>query len=234
MAVVSEERSGSDLKRMKDRLERKCNVVVIDLANRLQPLRASLGGIILGIAMAGPAAADTLELKLRDEQGKALEHVAVALVPLVGAVMEMPRRAEIVQKDKRFIPLMSAVQTGSAVDFPNRDTVRHHVYSFSPAKTFELKLYLGQHAAPVVFDKPGVVVMGCNIHDQMVAYVMVADTPWLGVSDAEGQVRLSGFPAGEYRLEYWHPRWAGRTEVASKRIRVAGDESRTLTIGAQP
>ena len=233
MDAVSKERSGRDRMWMKDSPDRMRSIV-IELAKRLRPLRALLGGMILAIAVAGQAIADTLVLKLRDEHGKSLEHVAVALVPLTAGEIQRPQRAEIVQKDKRFIPLMSAVQTGTAVDFPNRDTVRHHVYSFSPAKAFELKLYLGKHTEPVVFDKPGVVVMGCNIHDQMVAYVMVADTPWLGVSDAAGHLQLSGFPAGEYRLEYWHPRWVGRTDVASRRIRLAGDEVQTLTIGAQP
>ena len=108
------------------------------------------------------------------------------------------------------------------------------MYSFSPAKTFELKLYLGKPAKPVVFDKPGIVVMGCNIHDHMVAYVMVANTPWLGVSDAQGRVRLSGLPAGDYRLEYWHPRWVGKGEIAHRALRVDGDTAFTLKIESQP
>ena len=109
------------------------------------------------------------------------------------------------------------------------------MYSFSPAKPFELKLYIGTPAAPVVFDKPGVVVMGCNIHDPMVAYVVVSDTPWVGVSDAAGQVRIDGAPAGEYELEYWHPRWAGGTnELARQPLRLRGEDRHTLVIGARP
>ena len=125
--------------------------------------------------------------------------------------------------------------TGTSISFPNLDAVRHHVYSFSPAKPFELKLYIGTPAAPVVFDKPGVVVMGCNIHDPMVAYVVVSDTPWVGVSDAAGQVRIDGAPAGEYELEYWHPRWAGGTnELARQPLRLRGEDRHTLVIGARP
>ena len=205
-----------------------------ELAGGARHLLGPLCVAVLGLALAGTATAASLTFTVTDESGAVLEHAAVALIPNEGQPVIPSQRAEIVQKDKRFTPLMSAVQTGSAVDFPNRDTVRHHVYSFSPAKTFELKLYLGRSAVPVVFDKPGIVVMGCNIHDHMVAYVMVADTPWLGVSDAHGRVRLSGLPVGDYRLEYWHPHWVGKGDVAHETIRVNGDTAHTLKIESRP
>ena len=193
-------------------------------------LAAVVGALACQVAMAA-----SLVLQVVDEQGAALEHAAVALKPVGATPPLKPRTAEIVQQGKRFIPLMTAVPTGTAIRFPNLDTVRHHVYSFSPAKSFELKLYIGTPAAPVVFDKPGVVVMGCNIHDPMVAYVVVSDTPWMGVSDAAGQVRIDGVPAGEYELEYWHPRWAGSTnELKRQPMRVSGEDRHTLVIGAQP
>jgi hypothetical protein len=90
------------------------------------------------------------------------------------------------------------------VHFPNRDTVRHHVYSFSPAKNFELKLYTGTPANPVLFDKPGVVVLGCNIHDNMAAWVLVVETPYFGKTNSAGDVVLPNVPAGNYRLRTWH------------------------------
>ncbi len=193
------------------------------------------GAAVLG-ALASPLAlAASLALQVVDEQGRALEHAAVALRPVGEAPRRTPGTAEIVQQGKRFMPLVTAVPVGTAVSFPNRDTVRHHVYSFSPAKTFELKLYIGTPAAPVVFDKPGVVVMGCNIHDAMVAYVAVFDAPWVGVSDAAGKVRIDALPAGDYQLEYWHPRWAGgAAEPARMPLRLRGDARQTLVIGAQP
>jgi hypothetical protein len=83
--------------------------------------------------------------------------------------------------------------------------VRHHVYSFSPAKPFELKLYTGTAASPVVFDKPGIAVLGCNIHDNMTAWVVVVDTPYFGRSAAPGKVTLANVPAGSYSLRVWHP-----------------------------
>lgn len=186
--------------------------------------------------LASPLAlAASLALQVVDEQGGALEHAAVALRPVGEAPRRAPGTAEIVQQGKRFIPLVTAVPVGTAVSFPNLDTVRHHVYSFSPAKTFELKLYIGTPAAPVVFDKPGVVVMGCNIHDSMVAYVVVFDAPWVGVSDAAGMLRLDALPAGDYLLEYWHPRWSGEGGApARKPLRLHGDARETLVIGARP
>lgn len=191
--------------------------------------------VVVGAFACPLAMAASLVLQVVDEQGAALEHAAVALKPVGATPALKSGTAEIVQQGKRFIPLMTAVPTGTAISFPNLDTVRHHVYSFSPAKSFELKLYIGTPAAPVVFDKPGVVVMGCNIHDPMVAYVVVSDTPWVGVSDATGQVRIDGAPAGEYELEYWHPRWAGSTnELERQPLRLSGEDRHTLVIGAQP
>ena len=102
------------------------------------------------------------------------------------------------------MPAVSVVPVGSAVDFPNRDTVRHHVYSFSPAKPFELKLYTGKPANPVVFDRAGIAVLGCNIHDHMAAWVVVVETPYFAQSSAAGRATLDDVPAGSYRLRVWH------------------------------
>ena len=94
---------------------------------------------------------------------------------------------QIAQAKRQFSPRVTVVTVGTPVTFPNFDTVRHHVYSFSPVKTFELKLYAGVPNAPVVFDKPGIAVLGCNIHDQMAAWVVVVDTPLLRPQRRLGQ-----------------------------------------------
>ena len=113
------------------------------------------------------------------------------------------------QQGKQFLPDVLVVPVGTSVHFPNRDSVRHHVYSFSPAKKFELKLYTGTPANPVVFERAGVVTLGCNIHDRMVGWIVVVDTPYYAqAAEGTGQVQINGVPAGNYKLRVWHPRMA--------------------------
>jgi plastocyanin len=167
----------------------------------------STAAVVL-LAMAAPwavAQAASLQVKVQASDGK----------PLVGAVVFLESRraressrplakVEIAQKEKSFVPLVSVVTVGTAVSFPNLDTVRHHVYSFSPIRPFELKLYVGTPSEPVVFDRSGIAVLGCNIHDQMAAWVIVVETPWFGRSDANGVVSWPDLPEGSYRLRTWH------------------------------
>jgi plastocyanin len=162
--------------------------------------------------------------------GRVLDSAVVSLVPVARGSLPPPRSASIQQMNKTFVPHVTVVQTGAAVEFPNVDTVRHHVYSFSPAKVFELKLYSGKPARPVVFDKPGVVVLGCNIHDHMSAYVVVVDTPWSDVSNVEGVARLADVPPGDYLLQVWHPRRLGLPDLPSRPLRVAGDQSESVSV----
>ncbi len=108
------------------------------------------------------------------------------------------------QRNRQFTPTVVAVPVGGAVNFPNYDTVRHHVYSFSPAKKFEIKLYAGTPAAPIVFDKPGTATLGCNIHDGMIGYIHVVDTPFYGVTDAQGRLTID-VPSGDHKVRIWSP-----------------------------
>lgn len=140
-----------------------------------------------------------------DVNGKALSEAVVYLEGIKASKIESGSvKAEIEQKSKQFNPLVTVVQTGSSINFPNKDSVRHHVYSFSPAKKFELKLYSGIPANPVVFDKAGTVVLGCNIHDSMLAFVYVVDTSYFGKTDKSGQIKISNIPEGNYVLKVWH------------------------------
>ena len=116
-----------------------------------------------------------------------------------------PKQAMIDQRDKQFIPYVTAIQVGTSVMFPNKDNIRHHVYSLSPAKRFELPLYAGVPAQPVVFDKEGFVTLGCNIHDWMIAYVAVLATPYFQVTKGDGRAALKDLPPGEYTVFAWHP-----------------------------
>jgi plastocyanin len=159
------------------------------------------------LALASAAHAASIHGVVRDPAGQPVADAVVYATPATGAVEAKPGRpVSIGQEDREFVPYVSVIQTGTAVAFPNRDPILHHVYSFSPAKPFEIKLYTGKSPREVVFDKPGLVVLGCNIHDWMVGYIMVVSTPYFARSDAAGQVRLRELPAGAYELRAWHPR----------------------------
>lgn len=144
------------------------------------------------------------QVLITDQQGQPLADAVVELLdPANKAYRNKP--AEVAQQDLTFRPFVSAVQAGTPVDFPNQDKTRHHVYSFSPAKVFELKLYADKPEAPVLFDTPGVVALGCNIHDYMQAYVYVGESPFLAVTNEQGVATFDAMPAGAYQLKLWHP-----------------------------
>jgi len=157
---------------------------------------------VVALAAQSAVAAD-LRVEVRDPSGRPVADAAVYALPDKPGQLEGPRKATIDQVGRQFVPRVSVIQTGTAVMFPNSDNIRHSVYSFSPAKTFELKIYSGVPAAPVVFDKPGIVVMGCNIHDSMVAWVLVVDTPYFARTDTAGDATLPNLPPGNYTLRAW-------------------------------
>jgi len=170
-----------------------------------------MNSIWVGIAASVAASVCTLssaasvQLELRDEAGKPLSDAVVFLEsPEAAKAVKALQGAEMAQQGKEFVPRVLVVTKGTELAFPNRDKVRHHVYSFSPAKKFELKMYWGTPENPVVFDQPGVVLLGCNIHDSMVGWVLVVNTPYHGLSQA-GRLTLDNVPAGNYRLRSWHP-----------------------------
>ena len=176
--------------------------------------------LAVGLGLPGVVQAAAVTVQTLDPAGKPLAGAVEAVeVGRVAKVAAPGTRAEISQRQRAFDPGLLVVQTGTSVDFPNLDTVRHHVYSFSPARTFELKLYNGRPSTPVVFDRAGVVVLGCNIHDQMVGTVVVVDTPLFGRTDAAGRVVLE-VPAGEHRLLTWHARMREGTDLLAQALKV--------------
>jgi plastocyanin len=169
---------------------------------RCLPLLATVLALVATCSGAGAA---SVSVFVGDTGGKPLTDAVVMLEPAAGRLPVAPMSGvQIAQVKRQFSPQVSVVTVGTPVTFPNDDTVRHHVYSFSPVKTFELKLYAGVPNAPVVFDKPGIAVLGCNIHDQMVAWVVVVDTPFHARSAASGKARIDGVPPGNYQLRVWH------------------------------
>jgi plastocyanin len=175
---------------------------------------------VLWLAFAGTVIGADLSATVKDKQGGAVEDAVVLAVPLSGAGMPPAKPAdEIVdQIDKEFVPYVKPVMVGSLVHFPNKDNIRHHVYSFSPTKRFALPLYSGSSAPPVLFDKPGVVILGCNVHDWMISYIYVAETPYFGKTGPDGKARIKNLPPGEYMLRVWHPRMEAAEETTTRRI----------------
>lgn len=161
------------------------------------------------LAQGAHAAPHTIVLTQTD--GQAVYPAAVSvLVEGVPTRAAKGAQAEMAQRDKTFVPTLLIVQTGTPVSFPNFDTVRHHVYSFSPTKPFELKLYAGTPATPVVFERPGTATLGCNIHDRMLGYIHVVNTPYFGQPDPQGRVVLD-LPVGQHSLRVWTPAMGEKT-----------------------
>jgi plastocyanin len=196
------------------------------------PLLKTLASLCCGWA-ALSATAGSVSVTVRGQQGQPLVDAVLMLEPVGAKVPVKPMAdVEIGQRQRRFEPLVSVVTAGTAVSFPNRDTVRHHVYSFSPAKKFEIKLYVGKPEKPIVFERSGVVVLGCNIHDQMVGWVVVSDTPWWAKTASPGTARWDDVPKGAYQLRAWHPSLPAGSPGLTKPLTVNGSEQLTMDLPA--
>ena len=188
--------------------------------------------------LATAAQAADLTVVVKTPQGRPVADAVVTAYPN-GAYDKSRIRfawpAKVTQRNMTFEPFVLIVPVGAEVSFPNLDTVRHHVYSFSPAKTFELKLYGQDESRSVRFDKVGVVALGCNIHDQMSAFVVVVDTPFAAKTDASGQAVLRGLPGDQARVEVWHPYAKTRGNLISQSIALAaGRDNVTLDLRPPP
>ena len=188
---------------------------------------------VAGVLAAFSVHAASLDAQVRDAAGAPLPDAVVYAMPASGPVdARGGHSAEIEQVDREFVPYVTVVQTGTSVAFPNRDPIQHHVYSFSPAKSFEIKLYSGKSPREIVFDKPGVVTLGCNIHDWMVGFVLVVSTPYFARTDATGHARIADLPAGRYELHAWHPR--ERAPAPAQSIALEGAATPEFVIDAAP
>jgi plastocyanin len=178
--------------------------------------------------------AANVTVTVTDGSGHPLADAAVYAEPTFGVPMsKIAHKVEIEQKDRAFLPLVTVAQVGSEISFPNHDTVRHQVYSFSSPKVFELKLYAGIPSAPVLFDKAGTVVLGCNIHDQMLAYIHIVPTPFFGKTDSTGKVRLDGLPTGVYRLKAWHFNLPTGAVIPEQALDVAADGAVSIKLNTK-
>ncbi|MBV8625172.1 MAG: methylamine utilization protein [Herbaspirillum sp.] len=209
---------------------RQKNMIRARGAGALLPLLASL----LATTLPAMQAQAALAVQVLDAAGQPVPNAVVYAEPATPLPAPTKlRQVEIEQKNKTFFPLVTVVQTGTPILFPNHDTVRHHVYSFSPAKTFELKLYSGVPGSPVLFDKAGTVVLGCNIHDEMVAYVQVVNTPYFGVTDRSGTAHLDGMGNGKYTLKAWYFRMGPNEAAVEQPLQLQGEARAAIKLNVK-
>jgi plastocyanin len=204
-----------------------------------KPIHNSLFPALVGLALTllQSALAQELRVELKDTEGNALENAVVELI--LPAELKSSYQAtladEIDQRDKEFVPVVTVVPAGSEINFPNSDDILHHVYSFSPAKTFNIPLYgQGENDRFVEkFPEPGIVEIGCNIHDWMLAYIYVAESSLYALSDVDGVAELSGLPAGEFSLRVWHPRAADSLEALTQTVSLSADSTFSLSLSLE-
>lgn len=185
--------------------------------------RKNLSGLV-GLALiisTVAAGAPAVSGRVVGADGKGIaEAVVFAESPVPPAVAGA--QATMDQVNKTFVPGLLPIVVGTRVNFPNHDQIHHHVYSFSRTKNFELPLYKGEDAPPVLFDKVGVVKVGCNIHDWMSGIILVLPTPYFAVTDAEGRFALEDLPHGTYKLAAWHAQSKAKPEDTEQSIAVTG------------
>ncbi len=191
---------------------------------RRRDASALLAALGLALGAASTVQASELQVRVVDREGQPVSEVVVAARG--SRAKSSPAAAQTAvmdQVDRQFVPRILVIQAGTSVAFPNSDTVSHQVYSFSPTKRFQLPLYRGQTHPPLLFPEPGIVVLGCNIHDSMIGYIYVAPGPSFGKTDASGTAVLKDLTADDYELMVWSPRFD----------EPQGQIRKTVTLGGQ-
>ena len=173
-----------------------------------------------------------LEVTVTDQDGKPIQDAVIYVTLGKGASTKNENPITVDQVDKEFAPYMTAIQAGSRINFPNNDKIRHQVYSFSDTKQFEIPLYSGTPSDPVLFEKPGVVALGCNIHDWMTAYIFVANSPYFAITDKNGKAEIKNLTKGEYNIEAWHPTAKG--DAKDSRQSTAATTTLNFTLTTKP
>jgi len=196
-----------------------------------------IGMLAWMVAATGGAA--ELSVRVADDHGKAVADAVVTVLPQDAnaqrpAIRSASGTKTIDQKNLMFIPYIEIFRPGDKVVFRNSDQTRHHVYSFSPIKSFEFVLAPGDSSPPLALDKSGVIAVGCNIHDQMITYLYVSDAPWIAHSGADGQVVFHDLPAGAYNVRVWQPRLRpNKPDLAQSTTLIGASEPKKLTFNLQ-
>ncbi|MDO9519259.1 MAG: methylamine utilization protein [Pseudohongiella sp.] len=188
--------------------------------------------IVLAFLFAPSLSAGELEVVFKDDSGQPIANAVVEVIsPEVSLPLGLALTGMMDQVDKEFVGPVLLVVQNSLVQFPNSDDIHHHVYSYSDTKRFELPLYTGNTAEPVLFDKAGVATIGCNIHDWMVGYIYISQTHLAALSDSDGRAVLTELDAGEYKFRIWHSRIKNRDQATEYTVIVP--ESGTLQMALE-
>ena len=192
-------------------------------------LRSALAACAV-CAIVAPACASDLSVTVTTPDGKPLADAVVTL-PGNGAKPTFAWKLEVAQKDKTFTPFVLVVPQGAEVTFPNLDKFRHHVYSFSKGNKFELELYGREDKRSVTFKSVGTAAIGCNIHDTMVGFIRIVDTPCAAKTNADGVAKIPGAPDGATKLSVWHPYAKSKEQIAVSDVTVSsGGSAITVTL----
>ncbi len=179
----------------------------------------------------GVCAADTLTVRIIDKNGAPVPGAVVFLEDDEPSTALQQSRVIVDQINKAFVPEVTVIQVGTEVVFPNSDAIRHHVYSFAQPNSFELPLYKGEHHPTIRFDHPGVVTLGCNIHDSMLGYIIVVDTPHYAISDGGGNATLTGLKSNDVGiLKVWSPRLDNFEVLIAVEVSIAPDSVRRFQV----
>ncbi len=185
--------------------------------------------------LASLATAEAISVEVTDGKGAPVGDAVLSFYPISGKTPPLSIKSVTVdQVDKEFLPEVTVVPLGTPVFFPNSDSIRHQLYSLSKVKSFEIPLYSGTPANPIVFDKPGVVTLGCNIHDWMLAYIYVADTPYFVKTDPGGKARIDGLGREQYTITVWHPRMKTAVRDTAKTAVAGGGEPVRFELALKP
>ena len=209
-----------------------------DVAHRSsrQSRLASLLAVLFSVLFPGASLAADISGRVLTSDGQPLEDAIVFLreVPSGIVAQEGERTAVMDQVNKEFVPHVLPIVVGTKVGFPNHDQIHHHVYSFSRTKNFEIPLYKGEEAQPVVFDKEGAVKIGCNIHDWMSAVILVLPNSFFAKTGANGAFAITGLPPARYPVVVWHERSETGLEDTSREIEAGGEAVVDFTLDVRP
>jgi plastocyanin len=198
-------------------------------------MRAFWTFLTIWIGFCAPAFAGALTVRIVDASGRPVKDAVVTVRPAGTAArpMKIGGSYAVKQRNLQFQPFVSIVPQGATVSFPNLDPTKHHVYSFSPAKRFELKLFAKDQSRSIRFDRPGVIALGCNIHDAMSAFIVVSDSAWTAVTDGKGFVRFADIPVAPASMTVWHPYLREPANQLTRRLAV-GSSSELVAVRLRP